>query len=113
LTLLSAVTAFGDSTPPLIITKDKSFQKNRLAEQELDKGHDYVIKSVLKKFMTEILFIDWSQRIFLPWNKNLIRRSQDPGSIVFVVDLHAPQVTAPMLTYAQSKKIVTVRFVAR
>jgi hypothetical protein len=74
LTLLTAISAFGDSIPPLFITKNKTFEKNLLAQQQLFEGHDYTIRTAPKTFMTEVLFIDWVQTVFIPWNENLRRK---------------------------------------
>jgi hypothetical protein len=40
LTLLTAMSAFGDSTCPLFISKLKTFEKALLAAQKLYEGHD-------------------------------------------------------------------------
>jgi hypothetical protein len=57
--MLTAISAFGDSTPPLFITKNKTFQKETLEAQQLYHGHDYVVRNSAKTFITEILFLDW------------------------------------------------------
>jgi hypothetical protein len=43
LTLLTATSAFGDTTPPLFISQNKIFGKPALAEQQILSGHDYTI----------------------------------------------------------------------
>jgi hypothetical protein len=59
LTMLVAISAFGDSTPPMFISKNKTFLNEAFAEQQLYHDHDYVIRNSAKTFMTEVLFIDW------------------------------------------------------
>jgi hypothetical protein len=45
LTLLTAISAFGDSTCPLFISKSKTFDKALLTAQKLYESHDYTIQS--------------------------------------------------------------------
>jgi hypothetical protein len=45
LTLLTAISAFGDSTCPLFISKLKTFEKVLPVVQKLYEGHDYAIRS--------------------------------------------------------------------
>jgi hypothetical protein len=63
LALLTAISAFGDSIPPLFISKSKSFEKQ--ADQQLFEHRNYTIRTAPKNFMTEVLFIDWSENVFL------------------------------------------------
>jgi hypothetical protein len=58
LTLLTAISAFGDSTRSWFISKRKTFEETLHAAQKLYAGHDYVIRSAPKTFITEFLFID-------------------------------------------------------
>jgi hypothetical protein len=44
-TLVSAIPAFGDSAPPMFMTKDKPFEIERQTEQRLFPGHNYVMRS--------------------------------------------------------------------
>jgi hypothetical protein len=64
--LASAISGFADSTHLLFITKGKTFETERLAEQQLFHGHNYVMRSLEKTFMTRVLFIDWLQTLFIP-----------------------------------------------
>jgi hypothetical protein len=57
LTLLMAISEFGDSTCPLFISKLKTFEKAFLAAQKLYEGHCYAIRSAPRTFITEVLFI--------------------------------------------------------
>jgi hypothetical protein len=66
LTMLTATPVFGDSTCFLFISKLKTFEKALLAVQRLYKGPDYAIRSASRTFVTEVLFIDWLDTIFLP-----------------------------------------------
>jgi hypothetical protein len=56
----------GYSIPPLFISKNTIFEAERLAEQQLFHGHDYVMRNAEKTFITEVLFIDWLQTQFIP-----------------------------------------------
>jgi hypothetical protein len=54
LTLLTVISAFGDSTCPLFISKLKTFEKALLAAQKFYEGHDYTIQSAPRRFITEM-----------------------------------------------------------
>jgi hypothetical protein len=75
MTLLASISAFGDSIPPLFISKSKRFEAERLAEQQLFHGRGYVMKTAEKTFLSEVLFIDWLQTQFTP-NKRAITPSK-------------------------------------
>jgi hypothetical protein len=66
MTLLTGISAFGYSIPPLFISKNKIFEAERLAEQQLFHGHDYMMRSAEKTSISEVLFIDWLQTQFIP-----------------------------------------------
>jgi hypothetical protein len=66
LTLLTAISAFGDSIPPLFISKNKTFEKTALVARQLFEGHDYTMRTAPKTCITEVLFIDWHETVFLP-----------------------------------------------
>jgi hypothetical protein len=74
LTLLTAISAFRGSTCPLFISKLKRFEKALLVVQKLYEGHDYAIRSAPRTFITEALFIDWLDTIFLPRISELRRK---------------------------------------
>jgi hypothetical protein len=57
-TLLTAISAFEDSTGPHFISKNKAFEKTALGAQQLFEGHDYTVRMAPKTFITEILFSD-------------------------------------------------------
>jgi hypothetical protein len=65
LTLITATSAFGHSTYPYLISKSKTFKKTTLEAQQLFEGHDYTIRMTPKPFVTETLFIDWLETVFL------------------------------------------------
>jgi hypothetical protein len=67
LTLLTAISAFGDSTLLCFVSKNKTFEKKRLADFEMHEGHDYTITTAPKIFVTEVLFVDWLNTVFLLW----------------------------------------------
>jgi hypothetical protein len=65
LTLLTAISALGNSRYPYFISKNKTFEKTALEAQRLFHGHDYTITTSLKTFLTETLFIGWIEMVFL------------------------------------------------
>jgi hypothetical protein len=48
LTLLTAISALGDSTPPMFITKGKTAELERLIRQQLFHDLDYVMRNAEK-----------------------------------------------------------------
>jgi CYTH domain-containing protein len=51
LTLLTAISAFRDSTYSYFISKNKTFEKTALEAQQLFEGHDYTIKTSPRTFI--------------------------------------------------------------
>jgi hypothetical protein len=45
LMLITATSAFGDSTIPMFISKNKTFDKVSLPAQQLFEGHNYTIRT--------------------------------------------------------------------
>jgi hypothetical protein len=82
LTLLTAISAFGDSIHPLLISKNQTFEKSILAERQLYEGHDYVIQNAPRTFLTEVLFIDWVKTLFIPRIQHLRAKYGYTGPIV-------------------------------
>jgi hypothetical protein len=66
LTRLAAISAFGDSTPPLFISKPKTLDKRLLAAQKLYAGHADVIRSSPKTVIMALVDYDWLENIVLP-----------------------------------------------
>jgi hypothetical protein len=62
---IEAISAFGDSTYPYFISKNKTFEKTGLEAQQLFEGRGYTIRTSPKTFITEALFIDWIGMAFL------------------------------------------------
>jgi hypothetical protein len=112
LTLLTAISAFGDSIPPFFLSRNQTFEKGLLAQQMFFEGHDYMIRTAPKSFMTELLFIDWLKTVFIPWNDNLRQKQQYAGPIILLLDGHASHITARVLAYAGSQRILIIRLVA-
>jgi hypothetical protein len=79
LILLTAIPAFGDSTCPFFISKLETLKKALLAAQKLYEDHDYASWSALQTFLTELLFIDWLDTIFLPRISELRRKFDYDG----------------------------------
>jgi hypothetical protein len=84
LTLLTAISAFGDSIPPMFITNNKTFDETALADQQLYRGHDYVMRTADKTFTTEVLFIDWLHTQFLLKNYQLRQKANYDGPIILM-----------------------------
>jgi hypothetical protein len=57
LMLIMAISAFGDSTTPTFISKNKTFDKVSLAAQQLFEGHDYTIGTAEKTFIIEVFLL--------------------------------------------------------
>jgi hypothetical protein len=89
LTLLTAIAASGDSTPPFFVSKTEAFRKGLLAELEICEGHDQTIKTAPKTFMTEVLFIEWLQTLFLPWVETRRQNMHSDSPLGLFLDGHA------------------------
>jgi hypothetical protein len=63
--------------------------------------------------MTEILFIDLRQNIFLPGNENVFYQLQYEGLIMFLLDGHVIHVPAWILASAGSERILVIRLGSR
>jgi hypothetical protein len=74
LTLIPAFSAFCDSTFPMVMLVRKTLDDIALTIQPLLKGRDYTVCTAEKNFITEVLFADWVQNVFIPSRKN-----QAPG----------------------------------
>jgi hypothetical protein len=112
LTMLTAISAFGDSLPPMFITKNKTFEEAKLAAEQLYHPHDYVIREASKTFITEVLFIDWLETQFIPRNENLRATSNYSGPLIVLVDGHASHVTPRVVAFAGSRHIIIIKLVA-
>jgi hypothetical protein len=97
LTMLTAISAFEDSTPPMFISKNKTFRSEALAEQQLYHDYDYIIRNSAKTFMTEVLVVDWLQTQFIPKNDELRRKIDYDGPIILLVDGHTNHITPAFL----------------
>ena len=111
LTLLTAISAFGDSIPPLIISKNQTYEKSLLAQRNLYEPHDYVIRNAPKTFMTEVLFIDWLETMFVPRMVYLRRKFDYQGPVLLVLDGHSTHVTPRVTAYAGSRQIIVLLLV--
>jgi hypothetical protein len=90
LTFLTAISAFGDSTSPFFVSKNKTFEKKRSADFEMQEGHDYMIRAARKTLMTEVVFADWLKTVFLSWVETWRQRMQHQGSVILLLDGYAP-----------------------
>jgi hypothetical protein len=93
LTLLSAISAFGDSTYPYFISKNKTFENTALAAQQLFEGHGYTIRTSPKTVITETLFIDWIEIVFLTRINYFHQKFAYEGPVILLVDGHSRHVT--------------------
>jgi hypothetical protein len=111
LTLLTAISAFEDSTRPLFISKLKTFKKMFLAAQKLYAGHYYVVRSAPKTFITELLFIDWLEKIFSPSISEFQTKFTYDDSNLLVLDGNSTYVRARLIPLCASRKITLIRLV--
>jgi hypothetical protein len=58
LTVLTAISASGNSIPPLFITRNKPFEQGPSQREQLYNGHAYFIRNAEKTFITDILFLN-------------------------------------------------------
>jgi hypothetical protein len=112
LTLLTAISAFGDCIYPLFISKLKTFEKALLAAQKLYEGHDYAIRSAPRTFVTEVLFIDWLDTIFPPRIPELRRKFDYDGPSILIVDRHSTHVTPRVITLWAARNVIMIRLIA-
>jgi hypothetical protein len=112
LTLLTVTSALGDSTCPLFISKLKTFEKAHLAAQKLYEGHDYAIRSAPRMFITEVLFTDWLDTIFLPRISELRRKFDCDGPSILIVDGHSTHVTPCVITLCGARSVIMIRLIA-
>jgi hypothetical protein len=105
LTLLTAICAFGGATPPLFISKNKSFERKLLVAEQLNDPYAFTIRTAAKTFMAEVLFIGWLQTTFIPWSENLRWKTPYDDLILLLVDGHATHVTPQLIAFAGSQKI--------
>jgi hypothetical protein len=112
LTVPTAISAFGDSIPPLVITRNKIFEPGRLEREQLYHGHDYFIRNTQKTFITEVLFLDWLQTQFIPKNEELRAEMKYKWSVSLLVDAVASHIPPRVIAYAGSQKLVLVKLIA-
>jgi hypothetical protein len=110
-TLLSAISAFGDSLLRLFIAKDRAFEKQALTGQQFFEGHDYTIRTAPKTLITEAAFIDWLENVLLLWNEKLQVRLHYGGVIGLIFDGHTANVAHRVLAFAGYPKIPVIQFV--
>jgi hypothetical protein len=111
LMLVIVISALGDSTCPMFITKNKTFDETSLATQKLFEEHDYTVRTAHKTFITEVLFIDWLQNVFIPKVNHLRERAKSDGKVVLILDGHASHVTPRVIAFAGSQKLSLIRLV--
>jgi hypothetical protein len=109
---LTAISTYCDSTLPFFVSKNKPFEKKRLADFEVHKGHDYTIRTAPKAFMTEVLFVDWLKTVFLQWIETPRQRMQYQGLVILLLDGHATHVTPRVLASSGSQRIIIIQLVA-
>jgi hypothetical protein len=107
-----AISAFVDSTCPLFISKLKTFEKALLGAQKLYEGYDYAIRSASRTFITEILFIDWLDTIFLPPISEFRRKFDYNGPNILIIDGHSTHVTPRVIALCGPRNIILIRLVA-
>jgi hypothetical protein len=109
LTPFTVIPAFGDSTCPLFISKLKTFGKALLTAQKLYEGHDYAIRSAPRTFITEVLFIDWLDTIFMPRISEFRRKFDSDGLNILIVDGHSTHGTPHVITLCGARNVMMIR----
>jgi hypothetical protein len=94
------------------ISKLKPFEKALLAIQKLYQDHDYVIRSARGTFITEVLFIDWLDTIFLPRISELRLKFDYDGPSILIVDRRSTHVTPRVIALCGARNVITIRLVA-
>jgi hypothetical protein len=70
-----------------------------------------VIRSPPKRFITELLFFDWLENIFLLRNSELRTKFTYDGPNLLVVDGHSTHVTARVIALWAARKVRLMRLV--
>jgi hypothetical protein len=112
LTLLMSISALGDSTCPLFISKLKTFEKALLAAQKLYEGDDYAIRSAPRMFIIKVLFIDWLDTIFLPRISELRWKFHYDGPSILIIDGYSTHVTLRVIALCGAWNVIMIRLVA-
>jgi hypothetical protein len=61
---MTAISTLVNSISLIFFFKSETFEKNRLAKQQMYKGHEHPIRTSPKTFMNEVLFIGWPRNSF-------------------------------------------------
>jgi hypothetical protein len=91
----------------------KTLEKALLAAHKLYEGHHYTIRSAPRTFITEILFSDWLDTIFLPRTSELRRKFDYDGPGILIVDGHSTHVTLRVIIFCGARNIIMIRVVAQ
>jgi hypothetical protein len=90
----------------------KIFEKSLLAVQKLHEGYDRAIRSAPRTFITEVLFIDWLETIFLPHISELRRTFDYDRPSIRIVDGHSTHVTPRVIALCGARNVIMIRLVA-
>jgi hypothetical protein len=93
LTLLTAISAFGDSRYPYFISKNNKFEKTALKAQQLFEVHDYTIRTSPKTFIAETLFTGWIEMVLLMRINYFYQKFAYEGPVILLVDGHSRHLT--------------------
>jgi hypothetical protein len=63
MTLLAAMSASGNSAPPVFSSQYQTFETERLFQQELFQSHDDVIRTAEQRLITEFFSVSWLQNL--------------------------------------------------
>jgi hypothetical protein len=111
LTPLTAISAFGHSAYPYFISKNKAFEKTVLEAQQLFECHDYTIRMSPKTIITETVFTDWIEMMFLVRINYLRQKFAYEGPVIVLVDGHSTHVTPWAIAFCGANRIILVRLV--
>jgi hypothetical protein len=89
----------------------KTFAKALLSAQKLYECHGYAIRSAPRTFITEVLFIDWLETIFLPRISELRRNFDYDGPSILIVDGHSTHVTPRVIVLCGAWNVIMIRLV--
>jgi hypothetical protein len=90
----------------------ETFEKALLAALKLYQGHDYAIGSAPRTFITEVLFIDCLDILFLPRISELRREFDYDGPNILIVDGYSTHLTPRVTALCRARNVIMIKLVA-
>jgi hypothetical protein len=109
--LITAISAFGDSTFPMFRSKNKTLNKTFIVAQKLFERHNCTVRTAEKAFITEVLFLHRLQTFIVPKVANLPEKTKCGGKIVLTVNNHVIHVTSRVIEFVASWQLPLIRLV--